>query len=243
MPVKALPPISANPSPQPTTWAAPPAAPVSPYGGRITPAASPRGLIWEKEADTAPAGTQAAHFTEKVQPAGNQPKPGYPDAAAVPSVQLEPPGSTRIFNLDSEAMLRSRIIEEHKNNGESGIEFPQEPVVSKDTYAGRRWPELRTLVEPSYVCYGRLYFEDKNTERYGWDAGILQPLLSTAMFYGQVALLPYQWASDPFRCCECSAGYCLPGDPVPYLLYPPGLSITGGVAEAVAIVALIAIFP
>ena len=36
---------------------------------------------------------------------------------------------------------------------------------------------------------------------------------------------------EPCQRFECSAGYCLPGDPVPYLLYPLPLSITGTAAE------------
>jgi hypothetical protein len=35
----------------------------------------------------------------------------------------------------------------------------------------------------------------------------------------------------------------LPGDPVPLLIYPPELSLTGTVMEAGTIVALFAIFP
>ena len=58
-----------------------------------------------------------------------------------------------------------------------------------------------------------------------------------------MALLPYHMATDPCRKCECSAGYCLPGDPVPLLCYPPQLSLTGAVAEAATIAALFAIFP
>jgi hypothetical protein len=99
------------------------------------------------------------------------------------------------------------------------------------------------VVEPSYLCYGRLYFEQKNFERYGWDLGPFTPLLSAAGFYWDLAWLPYHLATAPCRQYECSAGYCLPGSPVPLLLYPPELSLTGFVAEAGTVVAMVAIFP
>jgi hypothetical protein len=47
----------------------------------------------------------------------------------------------------------------------------------------------------------------------------------------------------PFEQYESSAGYCLPGDPVPYLLYPHEFSITGTVAEGMAAAVLLAAFP
>ena len=49
--------------------------------------------------------------------------------------------------------------------------------------------------------------------------------------------------TNPCRWYECSAGYCLPGDPVPYLCYPPQLSLTGSLAEIATGVALFAMFP
>ena len=75
------------------------------------------------------------------------------------------------------------------------------------------------------------------------DLGFVQPFVSTAEFYWDLATLPYHFWTNPCRCYECSSGYCLPGDPVPYLLYPPQISITGAMAEAGAIVGLLAIFP
>jgi hypothetical protein len=49
--------------------------------------------------------------------------------------------------------------------------------------------------------------------------------------------------NDPCRKNESSAGYCLPGDPTPYLCYPPGITLTGSAAEVAVAFALLAIFP
>jgi hypothetical protein len=160
------------------------------------------------------------------------------------TIQLTPPSSDRIFRLESEAALNQRMRQEGKTKiPRDPIAFPDEPVVSTESYPGRHWPPQTEIVEPNYVCYGRLLFEDKNTERYGWDFGIVQPVVSTAKFFADVVALPYHVATAPCRCYECSAGLCLPGDPVPYLCYPPELSVTGALGEGAAIAAILAIFP
>ena len=121
--------------------------------------------------------------------------------------------------------------------------FPEEPVLSKTPYYGRDWPRMKMVVEPHYVCHGRLLFEELNAERYGWEIGLFQPLISTAHFYKDVLFLPYHLGSYPFRCYDCSKGKCLPGDPVPLILYPPELTVTGTVAEGLTIAALCVMFP
>jgi len=68
----------------------------------------------------------------------------------------------------------------------------------------------RTLVavetEPNYVLYRKLFFEERNSERYGWDLGVMGPFVSAGAFYWDLALVPYQFASLPFRRFE-SNGY------------------------------------
>ncbi len=161
-------------------------------------------------------------------------------------IQLEPPGLERIGRIDTEAELKERIRQETKQrNPMERVTFPDEPVLSRETYFGRgaAWPHRTELVAPNYVCYGRLLFQQTNMERYGWDLGILSPAISAAEFFFDVASLPYHVATAPWRCYESSAGYCLPGDPVPLLLYPPELSVTGTIGEAAALLGVLAIFP
>jgi hypothetical protein len=159
-------------------------------------------------------------------------------------IQLEPPGPDRLFRLDSEDALFERVRQEaHMLTPPDVLTFPKEPVLSTTPYYGRRWPSIQEPVEPHYVCYERLLFEQKNFERGGWDLGIITPVVSALSFYKDVALLPYHNFTDPCRHHECSAGYCLPGDPVPLLLYPPEPSLSGALAEAGAVAAVVAIFP
>lgn len=160
-------------------------------------------------------------------------------------IQLDPPSFLRLTGkVESETMLRRRFIQEAKNRGDTvGINFPEEPVISRDKYTGRHWPRMVCTAEPNYVGYNRLLFQQKNFERYGWDLGALTPIVSAGVFFTDLLFLPYHVATDPFRLYEYNVGYCLPGDPVPLYLYPPEISFTGALAEMGAIVTLVAIFP
>lgn len=172
----------------------------------------------------------------------------YPAPADEPlrySIHLDPPGPQRLFGtLESEARLQARMKQEYRERTPSDrIVFPEEAVVSREVYRGRHFPPANVVVEPCYTCYGKLLFEQRNAERYGWDLGPFHPLLSTGIFFWDLAWMPYHMTSYPCRKYECSAGLCLPGDPVPLLLYPPEKSTTGWLGQAATVAALIAIFP
>jgi hypothetical protein len=184
--------------------------------------------------------------------AAMQREPKEPPSSRLPTepsdeyqIQLDPPGRQRLFKLESEAAFFERMRQDARQRPTpERIEFPAEPVVStQQMFAGRYFPPMNEVVEPAYVCYGRLFFEVKNIDRYGWDLGPLTPFVDAGMFYFDVATLPYHMFTDPCRKFECNAGYCLPGDPVPFMLYPPGLSISGLLAETGAIVALPFLMP
>ena len=83
-----------------------------------------------------------------------------------------------------------------------------------------------------------------NSERYGWDLGFASPLVSTAAFYKDVIFWPYSLGSGVRTgFWDTSAGKCLPGSPVPYYLYPPGLSISGTATEALVVTGAAVIIP
>jgi hypothetical protein len=161
---------------------------------------------------------------------------------------LTPPSPSRIFRLESEPMLKERMARDARDgdnpvNLRYEIVFPSYPAVPPPVALFRGWPAQPEVVEPPYVCYHRLLFEQINAERYGWDLGPLHPILSAGVFYWDVATLPYHLAEEPLRRFESNAGYCLPGDPVPLLLYPPRLSLSGSLAEGAAIGMMFVIFP
>lgn len=132
--------------------------------------------------------------------------------------------------------------ERRDTNQNETIAFPAAPVTSEQ-YQERKFDPTVCLVEPSYVVYRRLYFEEKNAERYGWNLGLLQPTVSTLVFFKDVLLFPHNWASYPCRRFETNAGQCLPGDTVPFKLYPPEVTATGLLAEVGVIALLFASIP
>jgi hypothetical protein len=181
---------------------------------------------------------------QPLQPAPGAAVPLYEEKQAEQTIQLEPPGPDRLFRLESEDALKERWRQELKNTrpGDRQI-YPDEPVLTREKYYGRDWQARTLFVEPNYLCYQRLLYEQLNMERYGWDLGPLSVPVSVFDFYADLVTMPYHAFTDPFRRCECNAGYCLPGDPTPLLLYPPQLSTTGALAETAAVLALLAIFP
>ena len=152
---------------------------------------------------------------------------GKSEMIVKPDAKLEYfPPPEQMFRLESEKELQGRIQKDPKH---AHLEFPPMPPLP-----GTYRPALAAngiMVEPNYVDYRRLLFEDKNTERYGWNLGAVQPLVSASKFVGGMAALPYKVFSWPCLRFDSSAGLCLPGDPVPYFLYPPGFSVNGLAAE------------
>jgi hypothetical protein len=148
-----------------------------------------------------------------------RPVPGDPEDVIAPLIQRDPPGPERLFRLESEADLFARIRIERrllKLHMDVPPHVEREPLPYREP---RVWPELVMEVEPNYLCYGRLRFEQRNAERYGWDLGILHPPISAAIFYKDVLTLPLSWAVDPLRCYDCNPGLCLPGDSTPLMWY------------------------
>ncbi len=129
------------------------------------------------------------------------------------------------------------------SNTTDRIQFPPRPEVVGEVYQPRKFEPSVCFVEPDYVVYRRLYFEEKNSERYGWELGPIQPLVSTLYFFKDIALLPHNMATYPCRRFETNAGQCLPGDPVPYRWFPPEPTAAGLLGEAAAVAGIIAIIP
>ncbi|MFL5327840.1 MAG: hypothetical protein ACJ8C4_02910 [Gemmataceae bacterium] len=162
-------------------------------------------------------------------------------------IEVDPPKFERLYRFESEAELKARIREEIKHRPkrmETGnVVFPPYEPLSLENYEPRTFAGVIKQIEPNYVIFGRLYGEDVNTERYGWSLGAIQPIWSAVEAYRDIALVPYRFAERPCQRFETSAGRCYPGDPVPYLLYPPEVSVTGAAWETVVIIGAAAIIP
>jgi hypothetical protein len=216
-------------------------------GAGLAPAQAPEPRIFHAPSATPLPPAEPFHAADPVRQTLFQAElpPGAPAGAQPYQIQLEPPGLERLaISAQSDASLQQRMTQEMRNRFpmEHAI-FPESPVLSTDIYNGRSWEPRKITVAPNYVVYRRLLFQQINFERYGWDLGVLAPPLSAMAFLWDFVMLPYNLGTDPCRCFDSSAGYCLPGDPVPLILYPPELSLTGAALEVGAILTLVAVFP
>ena len=128
------------------------------------------------------------------------------------------------------------------------LKFPPLPVISPPgvPYQPKTvaYTPRQVYVEPGYVVHRRLHFEEKNSERAGWDLGPLSTLVSAGYFYRDALLWPQSLASGLVHgFWDTSAGKCLPGSPSPYYLYPPGLTITGTAVEGAIVTGTVFLLP
>jgi hypothetical protein len=219
-----------------------------PSSGGAVPALAPTATAAVPQAFSPFATSQPVAFQQPDLPLRGAPDiPLRPEQAAIQdiAIQLEPPPFEQLYAvLQSEKDFQETMRQEAlSRNPPQKISFPVEPILTRETYQRRYCGPLAMVVEPYYVGYGKLLFEQKNFERYGWDMGPTQPIMDFAVFYADVITMPYHFFSDPFRLWEYNTGYALPGDPIPLYLYPPELSITGATFQTAAVLAILAIFP
>jgi hypothetical protein len=102
------------------------------------------------------------------------------------------------------------------------------------TMTARAWAPVCYCWEAPALCYGPLYFEETNLERHGYSQMYLrgvQPLVSSAHFFGTVSVLPYLLVAEPPRECVYTLGEYRPGSCVPfqwnYPYFSPGRPLAG----------------
>ncbi|MEX0818418.1 MAG: hypothetical protein WD070_02460 [Pirellulaceae bacterium] len=121
---------------------------------------------------------------------------------------------------------------------------PTECSLGDDRFEQREWLASTMTWKASGVCHKPLYFEEVQLERYGHSAGpVLQPALSGAHFFLNIATLPYQMGMSPPNECEYALGYYRPGNCAPWLLPPIPLSVRGALMEAGVITGGVFIIP
>ena len=73
------------------------------------------------------------------------------------TIVTKAPSPEQLFRVESEATQRRRLIEEARRAKAPPPLFP--PAAARPApFAGRFWGHTVAYAEPSYVCYGRLYF-------------------------------------------------------------------------------------
>lgn len=122
--------------------------------------------------------------------------------------------------------------------------IPEQCGTGYDPLRGRDFVPSTVQWAASGLCHKPLYFEQVQLERYGHELGpILQPLVSSAHFFGSIPLLPYKMGIHPPNECQYALGYYRPGSCAPYMLQPIPWSLRGAAVQAAAVTGGAALIP
>lgn len=113
-----------------------------------------------------------------------------------------------------------------------------------EAFVGREFIPTQFQWTASGLCHKPAYFNNPQLERYGHEVGpVLQPLLSSAHFFGNIAILPYKMGIHPPNECQYSLGYLRPGNCAPYMVQPFPWSLRGAAVQAAAVTGAAALIP
>ncbi len=122
--------------------------------------------------------------------------------------------------------------------------IPERCGTGYDRFRGRDFVPATVQWAASGLCHKPLYFEQVQLERYGHETGpVLQPLISSAHFFGNIAVLPYKMGIHPPEECQYSLGYFRPGDCAPYMIQPIPWSLRGAAVQAAVVTGGAALIP
>ena len=126
---------------------------------------------------------------------------------------------------------------------EQGKDIPQYCDFDVFPAAERCWCPQSFMWTASAACSKPLYFQHIQLERYGHSRGpIIQPILSAAHFFGNVAIYPYKAGIHPYNECMYALGYYRPGDCAPWLREPFPWSIKGAASQATSAIGYTGVF-
>ncbi|MDA8743932.1 hypothetical protein N9N28_04790 [Rubripirellula amarantea] len=122
--------------------------------------------------------------------------------------------------------------------------LPQECLLEQVAYVPRSWTPATMTWKASNLCHNPLYFEDVNLERYGHTHGpVLEPIVQTAHFFGNIAVLPYKMGVHGPTECQYSLGYYRPGNCAPWIKPPVPLSLRGAYSQAAVMTGMFWLIP
>ncbi len=122
--------------------------------------------------------------------------------------------------------------------------LPQECLIEQAAYQERSWDHAKVTWKAPNLCHKPLYFEEVNLERYGHTGGpFLQPVISSAHFFANIAVLPYKMGVHAPNECQYALGYYRPGNCAPWIVPPVPLSLRGGLYQAAAMTGTFLLIP
>lgn len=111
--------------------------------------------------------------------------------------------------------------------------LPNECLLEQVAYVPRTWTPITMTWKASNLCHTPLYFEDVNLERYGHTHGpLLEPVVQSAHFFGNIAVLPYKMGVHGPKECQYALGYYRPGNCAPWIVPPVPISVRGALSQA-----------
>jgi hypothetical protein len=111
-------------------------------------------------------------------------------------------------------------------------DYPQYCPLADTTFEPRHWPQITYTWKATALCHKPLYFEERALERYGHTVGHFQPLVSGAMFFGTLPILPYKMGMHSPWECMYTLGYYQPNSCAPWIIPPVPLNLRGALLEA-----------
>ena len=122
--------------------------------------------------------------------------------------------------------------------------LPKECLIEQVAYTPRQWTPSTMTWKASNLCHHPLYFEDVNLERYGHTRGpILEPVVQSAHFFANIAVLPYKMGVHCPSECQYALGYYRPGNCSPWIKPPVPISARGAIAQAATMTGMFWLIP
>lgn len=121
---------------------------------------------------------------------------------------------------------------------------PSECRLDDMPLVARNWSPITMTWKASGLCHRPLYFDEPQLERYGHTLGpLVQPALSGAHFFANIAILPYKMGVHPLNECQYPLGYYRPGNCAPRMIPPVPLSLRGALWQTGFVVGGIYVIP
>lgn len=184
--------------------------------------------------DSPPADGQA----EQAAPAEALPEKRQPPALLRPKPAGRAADCQRLYKELTRQPLADIDLDIHKTKGE----LPYRCLVPEQGGL-RLWSPTCFTWKASSLCHKPLYFESVALERYGHSMGLIQPAVSGAHFFGNLALLPYNVGVELPGECIYPLGYYRPGSCARKMIHPFPLSLRGAVTGGATAAGLIWLIP
>jgi hypothetical protein len=159
--------------------------------------------------------------------------PGTPGDAAEARLDAMGPTSDCVEMRPITAVNTNIGVKPGNNERPEDVGAVCHPAQREPPYAmtARPWSGVCYFWEAPVLSYGPLYFEETNLERYGYSQTYLrgvQPLVSSAHFFGTVVASPYLLVAEPPHECVYTLGEYRPGSCVPFQWNYPYFSPCAG---------------